>query len=524
MSEPLSMAGLDNATVTLTEISSRPAVEPETAFRVALLGCWSGRRQREDKTPILYSPILVDRDNLDEVMTKLSVQTRLDVEDSDSLVTMRFESLEDFHPDHIFERVAVFEKLRQLRRRLENPATFADAEEEMRRRFGFDAPRADEPEGKPVAPLDDRSEAPDGDSSAEGSLLDQVLEVSDRADRGQSQLTPRDDELSALLREAVSPYLVSLDVVRQAELIAAVDAASSALMRSILHQPALKSLEAAWRAIHFLVSRLETGTELKLYLLDVTKEELAADLSFSEDLRASGVYKLFVEESADLPGSEPWSLAVCDYTFDNSRADVLTLIRVAKVASHAGTPFVAAAHARVVGCESLAKTPDPDDWQRSENSEGVAAWDVLRMLPEASYLGLALPRFLLRLPYGAGTEAVESFDFEEILESPAHEDYLWGNPAFICAYLLALNFSRHGWEIMRGLSLDVEGLPLHVYDEHGEANIKPCAEALLTMRAAEAILDRGIMPLLSLKGRDVVRLARFQSVSSPTTPLAGRWR
>jgi type VI secretion system protein ImpC len=147
----------------------------------------------------------------------------------------------------------------------------------------------------------------------------------------------------------------------------------------------------------------------------------------------------------------------------------------------------------------------------------------LRRSPEAAYVGLALPRFLLRLPYGREGERLEAFEFEELPDGGSHDAYLWGNPAFGCAYLLGRAFSEHGWGFRPGAVQEIDDLPIYVFKDDGERRVKPCAEVLLTLRGAELILDRGLMPLLSFRDRDVVRLARFQSIRDPLTPLAGRW-
>ena len=152
-----------------------------------------------------------------------------------------------------------------------------------------------------------------------------------------------------------------------------------------------------------------------------------------------------------------------------------------------------------------------------------AAWQALRTLPEAAYLGLALPRFVLRLPYGADTDPLEQFEFEEMAERPQHDDYLWGNPCFASICLLGQYFSADGWNLQTGAGGDIDSLPLHVYREADETRIKPCAEALLTERAADIIMNSGFMPLLSFRDQDRIRLARFQSLALPPTRLAGRW-
>ncbi|MEJ7615872.1 MAG: type VI secretion system contractile sheath large subunit [Pyrinomonadaceae bacterium] len=306
-------------------------------------------------------------------------------------------------------------------------------------------------------------------------------------------------------------------------LIDAVDAATGQLMRAILHHPDFQALEAAWRSLHFLVSRLELDTELQLRILDVSRKELVADLLKSDDLRASGIYQLLVEQTVETPGGTPWAVVIGDYAFGPSDEDVSLLERLGSVARRMGTSFIAGADARLLGCASLADAPDPKDWQSLDDSPGGELWAALRRLPEAAHLGLVLPRLLLRLPYGAETDEAELFSFEEMPAGSKHQDYLWGNAAFVCAYLLGTSFSRDNWALRPSAALDVEGLPLHVYREDGETRTKPCAEITASERIAEAITERGLMPLLSFRDQDKVRLARFHSLADPPTRLAGPW-
>jgi type VI secretion system protein ImpC len=516
MSDTFSFGELE-AEATMEE---RPGLaEPETPFRIALMGDWSGRANRRPPAQDIaeLKPLLIDRDNFDEVMAQLNITLRLPVTDDGPHLTLSFRELDDFHPDRIFERVGLFDALRETRERLEDSSTFAEAARQVRGwANATDSQKAFASSGEQQSETASESTAPvDG-----GSLLEQML-----AETGDAQETKpaADDDLQAMLREVVRPHLVWFDEAEQEQLVASVDEATSRLMRSILHHADFQSLEAAWRAAYFLTSNLETGTDLKLYLLDVTKDELASDLSATEKLEETGAYRLLVEQSVNTFGGDLWATLAGNYTFEATRADALMLGRLAKIAERAGAPFIAAAASGLVGCQSLAQTPDSDDWQQQLDSQDADAWNALRQLEQASYLGLALPRFLLRLPYGAATEPTETFDFEEMSDEPEHENYLWANPSFACAYLLAQSFSEYGWNLQPGILQEIEGLPLHIYQHDGDSYIKPCAETILTMRAAEKILDAGLMPLLSFQGRDTVRLARFQSLSAPATPLAGRW-
>ncbi len=506
-----------NALATMEETRGSVA-EPDSPFRIALMGDWSGRAHRRlTVEPGSVKPLLIDRDNFDEVMSQLGVELRLPVTDGgDAHLTLYFKELDDFHPDRIFERVELFDALRQTRERLDNPSSFASAAEEVRGWAG----RKDKEESATLHGEQHAIDSPPVAALDGSSLLDRMIEETGDARRTSKDA---DDELQAMLRAVVRPHLVSFDEAEQAELVSLVDEATSRLMRSILHHRDFQALESAWRAAHFLVSHLETGTDLKLYLIDITKEELASASGATNDIEATAAYKLLVEQSINTYGGELWAVLAGNYTFEATRADARLLERLAHIASRAGAPFLAAADSGLIGCDSLAQTPDPDDWQTQMDGESVEAWAALRGLPQASYLGLALPRFLLRLPYGAETEPTENFDFEEMTETPEHENYLWANPSFACAYLLGRAFTEAGWNLQPGILQEIEGLPLHIYQADGDSYIKPCAETILTTRAAEKILAEGLMPIISFQGRDTVRLARFQSLAAPVTPLHGRW-
>jgi type VI secretion system protein ImpC len=276
---------------------------------------------------------------------------------------------------------------------------------------------------------------------------------------------------------------------------------------ALLHHPEFQALEAAWRAVYFLVRALETDAGIKLHLIDATKVELLPALTA-------------VAPQAE----EPWAVFAGNYTFEPTSEDTELLWKVAEIASEADAPFLAAASPRILGCDSLADSPAPCHWRLPLDAEAERAWDSLRRIPEAPYLGLALPRFLIRPPYGAGINPVETLDLVEMPAGAApHEHYLWANPAFACVFLLARAFAEYGWDLRPGIYREIQDMPAHYYEDNGETRMKPCAEALLDVETAGKILDRGLMPLLSIKNRDAVRLARFQSIRKPAAPLAGRW-
>jgi type VI secretion system protein ImpC len=495
------------------------APDPQVPFRILILGDFSGRTNRSAASSVAawtnQRPIRVDRDNFDAVMAKLGIGLTLPVPGkAEPLSSIRFSGLGDFHPDHLYERLDIFHALKDTRKRFEDPATFTAVSGGLTGAMpGVEAPSS---------PLTSENAAAGKTGPGSGDLLDQIISQTPQAQGKDGPGSPP-SEWRSFLQDIVRPHLVSAPRPRQLELMAAVDAASGELMRMIMHHPDFMALEAAWKGLHFLVSRLRTDTLMKLYLLDISKAELAADLGDAENLRSSGLYRLLVEQTIETPGAEPWAVLIGNYRFEKCPADIDLLGRMAKIAKASGAPFISAASDKMVCRTSLAKTPDPDDWGQSATPEAAQAWQALRELAEAAYLGLSLPRFLLRLPYGADTEPVEAFDFEEMPFPLDHDACLWGNAAFACALLLGRAFGLNGWRLKPGDQLEINSLPLYLRKDDAESKLMPCAETLLTQRAAETILDTGLMPLLSFLNQDTVRLARFQAIAAPPCRLAGRW-
>ena len=513
MPEPLKFGELDFKLVSSME-DSRSLPTDDDQFRIVILGDFSGRAGKGISKSGLagMKPLLVDRDNFDEVLRKLNAEIKLSILGKDSLpVNVSFSNIDDFHPDSLYERIEVFRALKETREGLRDPAIFAPVSEKTMQDEQVD-----------ITPIISALEK-DAKTGGDAGLLDRVIEESEgsmtRAGSGQSD-SRSDSEMEGFLKKITSPHIVPNVEREHAGMIASVDAASSELMRRIIHHTDFQAIESAWRAVYFLISRLETDEQIKLYLFDISKEELAADLSSANDLRKTGIYSLLVEQTVGTFGGEPWTVIAGNYVFKNDINDIGLLGRIGKIARAAGAPFISSVSDKFPGCKSLAESPNPDDWRESEDDK---AWNTLRKIPEASYLGLALPRFLLRLPYGTDTIPLERFMFEEMGNFPVHEHYLWGNPLFICVCLLAQSFISEGWEFQQDQLMEIEGMPLHVYKENGDAVVKPCVEVVLTEKAAEKILDKGIMPLLSFRNQDIIRLARFQSVADPPANLSGKW-
>jgi type VI secretion system protein ImpC len=289
----------------------------------------------------------------------------------------------------------------------------------------------------------------------------------------------------------------------------------SALMNALLHHPDFQALESAWRGLDWLLVRAAKGGKVEVVLLDVSLAELTADLKASEDLTASGLHQLLIEKSVRGPKGEPWAAFVGNYAFDLSGPHAELLGRLAKIAGQTNAPFLATVHSQVLD-QSFALSPD-----------AAPAWQALRQLPEAGLLGLSVPRFLLRLPYGENTQSIEKFSYEEMSLPPDRGQYLWGNPAFGCAALLAQAFQKAGWGCKPGAVLDLENMPIHVYSLDGEEEVT-LAEAWLVRPKTEQLVKDGIMPFLCVRGKGALQLLRFLSLAKPAKDqpardLQGHW-
>ena len=493
----------------------------DSAMRILVMGDFSGRGDRgvAAAADLASRPIVpVDVDNFDQAFSRFAPRAFLPSEAASGPdLELQFEQLEDFHPDRLYRVLDLFRALRETRARLQNPATFEQAAAELR--------QAASAQGQPERSAAGTDSKASGEPEDEAALFERLLgpKPAGLSQAGMRTSTQGAD-VQALIQRIVAPYIVPETAPFQAQYVASVDMATTEHMRRILHHPPFQALEALWRGVHWLITNLELGEQLQLHLLDVTKAELLADMQAAGgDLARTSLYRLLAERSSQMLGGEPWSLLAGTYTFGTDGQDVPLLAALGAIAAQAGGPFLAAADPSVLGCRSLLETADPRDWHAAD-SDAEERWRALRTSSAASWLGLALPRMLLRLPYGKDTDRVEQFDFEELTPARAHEAYLWGNPALACALLIGRSFSARGWSMEPGDELDIDGLPAHTFEQDGEPQLQACAEVYLTERAGQAMLNRGVMPLLSHKNRNAIRLMRFQSLADPVQRLSGPWR
>jgi type VI secretion system protein ImpC len=482
-----------------------PAQVPreDQPLRILALANLSGRAAGERTDGLAgRRPLAVDVDNLERVFGRLAPRLALEIDGTGQ--TIEFAGPEDFHPDHLFRRAAPFAGMRALRAELANPATRARAAAAL----GLAVPAEAAP-------------APAARSGEDAELIARLL---GRPPEPAVPASAAAGVVDRLLREIVAPHVVPAQGDAGPQLMAALDAAIAERMRQVLHHPAFQALEAAWCGVRTLASRLDLGENLKLFLLDVAREEIEADIrQAGDDLARSTLHWLLCGPQTQPPDGEPWSLIVCDFRFGAAPPDAALLAALGALGAAAGAPVLAGAEPALLGCATIADLSEPGRWSLQQ-AETARRWQALRQSAGARWIGLALPRVLGRLPYGARLEPVDSFAFEELAAQPAHEDFLWSCASWWLALLLGQAFQEQGWSLDPDGSLVIDELPSYTWREaDGESHQQPCAEVLWGEAAAQAALARGIMPVMSYRARNAARLLRWQSLALPAQPLAGAW-
>ena len=316
--------------------------------------------------------------------------------------------------------------------------------------------------------------------------------------------------------------LISDDALASiAAMIKAIDATLTAQINLIMHHEDFQQLESAWRGLHHLVNNTETDETLKIKVYNISKKELGRTLKKFRGTAwdQSPVFKRVYEEEFGQFGGEPFGALVGDYYFDHSPQDVQLLADIAQIAAAAHAPFISAAAPTVLQMESWNELANPRDLTKIFQTPEYAAWRSLRESDDSRYIGLTMPRFLARLPYGAATEPVEEFAFEEDTAGGASEHYTWANSAYAMATNITRAFKLYGWcSNIRGIESGgaVEGLPAHTFpDEDGGVAMKCPTEIAIADRREAELAKSGFMPLIFKKNSDFAAFIGAQSLQQP---------
>ncbi len=345
------------------------------------------------------------------------------------------------------------------------------------------------------------------------------------------EFRPKSDQAKTAVEQAVKTLaeqalantnLVSDDALRTIEsIVSQIDQKLTEQVNLILHHADFKQLEGAWRGLHYLVNNSETDEQLKIRVMNISKKDMHKTLKKFKGTAwdQSPIFKKIYEEEFGQFGGEPYGTLVADYHFDHSPPDVELLTEMSKIAAAAHAPLITGANPTLFQMDSWGELANPRDLTKIFQTPEYAAWRSLRESEDSKYVGLAMPRFLGRLPYGSKTDPVEAFAFEEDTDSANSENYSWVNAAYGMAVNINRSFKEYGWcSRIRGIESGgaVENLPSHTFptDDGGVDQKCPTEIAISDRREAE-LAKNGMMPLIHRKNSDLAAFIGAQSLHNP---------
>jgi type VI secretion system protein ImpC len=351
---------------------------------------------------------------------------------------------------------------------------------------------------------------------ASASLLDEIVQQGRFGEE-----TPARERGRDLIKEFIGQVLDgSMTVAKDAEVminarIAQIDHLLSLQINEILHHPAVQKLEGSWRGLRHLVSQTETGTMLKIRVMNCSKKDLLRDLQRAPEFDQSALFKKIYEEEFGVFGGAPFGALIGDYEFGKHPEDIELLEKVSNVAAAAHAPFFAAASPDMFNLPGFTELGAPRDMAKVFDTTEYAKWKSFRQSEDARYVGLCLPRTLGRLPYGKDSKPVEDFNYEEHVDGSDHSKYLWTNAAYSLGTRLTNSFAKHGMAVaIRGVEGGglVEGLAVHnFYTDEGDVAMKCPTEVPITDRREKELADLGFIPLVHCKGTDYAAFFSIQS-------------
>ena len=316
--------------------------------------------------------------------------------------------------------------------------------------------------------------------------------------------------------------VISDDTIASIEsIIAQIDKKLTEQVNLILHHDDFQKLEGTWRGLHYMVNNTETDEQLKIRVMNISKKDLGKTLKKYKGTSwdQSPLFKKLYEEEYGQFGGEPFGCLMGDYHFDHSPQDVELLAQVAQISAASHAPFIAGVSPSTLQMESWGELANPRDLTKIFSTPDYAAWRSLRESDDSKYIGLAMPRFLSRLPYGAKTDPVDEFDFEENTEAANSKNYTWTNAAYAMATNINRSFKLYGWcSRIRGIESGgaVENLPVHSFPtDDGGVDMKCPTEIAISDRREAELAKAGFMPLIHKKNSDFAAFIGAQSLQKP---------
>jgi type VI secretion system protein ImpC len=366
---------------------------------------------------------------------------------------------------------------------------------------------------------DTATQAAGGAAVAEVSLIDSILDEIRTLDEQERETNKT--YLEQFVKQALTPdAVVSKDVVSNIKFwIAELDKKVSSQLSEVMHAEAFQKLEGTWRGLHYLVHQSETGTSLKIRVINATKAELAKDLEKAVEFDQSTLFKKLYEEEYGQLGGEPYGLLVGDYEISRHPADIAFIKQMSNVAAAAHAPFISGTSADMFNLNSFADLPNPRDLAKIFEGAEFAGWRSFRESEDSRYVALTLPHVLGRLPYGEQFKRVEEFNYSEDVDGKDNKKYLWMNAAWAYAARITDSFAKYGWFAkVRGVEGGgaVQGLPVHTFKtDDGDVAMKCPTEIAISDRREFELSNLGFLPLLHAKNRDFAVFMGAQSAQKP---------
>ena len=441
----------------------------------------------------------------------LTVQNRLtDDEDIRLRVDLRFRGMQDFDPGQVALQIPALEHMLGIRRDLDSLRSALHAKD-----------RLNEVVREVLVNLrtgNSESLRQEIERIAQSGLLGNLEEEKEAARRSLETFFGDSGDRTLIASHDVEAILTSR--------IASIDDRLSAQLNEVVHHPDFQRLEASWRGLEYLVNRTECSVQLKIRVLVASKKELYRDFDRVAEFDQSSVFKKVYEEEYGTFGGQPFTVLIGDYEFGRQVSDVRFLQSLACVASAAAAPFIGGAHPSMFYFDNFTELSNPRDLSRVFDQSTYSAWKAFRQSEDARFVGLVLPRILLRLPYGRQGQHTEVFNYEEGVDGSEHSKYLWGNAVWAFAARLTAAFARYGWySAVSGVERGglVTGLPTHTFiTDEGERITQWPTEIAISDRRRGELETLGFIPLCQEKGTNRAVFFSARSCSRPAQFVTDR--
>ena len=372
-----------------------------------------------------------------------------------------------------------------------------------------------------MAEMEKKGEAAQAEAiQEEKSLLDKIIDES-RMARSQSQKPRARDIIGEFARQIMEgTMLISKDTEAMINArIAQIDQLISSQLNEIIHHPEFQKLEASWRGLNYLMMNSETGEQLKIRVMNVSKKDLLKDMEKATEFDQSTLFKKIYEEEYGTFGGAAYGAFIGDYEFGNNPQDMSLIEKISEVAAAAHAPFLSAASPTLFNFEKFTELGGPRDLAKIFQSVDYAKWKSFRDSEDSRYVTLCLPHILMRQPYGKTNIPVESFDFEEDCDGTDSSKFLWGNAAYALGTRLTDAFAKYHWTAaIRGVEGGglVQGLPVHTFKtDEGDIALTCPTEIAITDRREKELADLGFIPLVHCKGTDYAAFFSTQTGNKP---------